>query len=88
MNQGTCMFQMLYQIRAEIFIIHEVNSIMGKDGYLYLRIVFSSFFHYFYPFHIFFLTDEKFKVCLYYFRTFKWSLPSHDAYIVNNTSKK
>lgn len=74
------MFLILYQyFRTEIFIICQVNEIMGKDGYLYLGIVFSRFF---YDSH--FLTDETFKVCLHYFKSFKWILPSHDAYIVNN----
>lgn len=35
-----------------------------------------------------FLTDEKFKVCLHYLKTFKWMLPPRDGYIVTNIFKK
>lgn len=52
---------------------------MGKDGYLYLGIVFLRFFY-----DSYFLIDEIFKVCLYYFKSFKWIFFFYDVYIVNN----
>lgn len=42
---GHMYVSVLYHIRTEIFIICQVNAIMGRVGYLYLRTVFSSFPH-------------------------------------------